>query len=217
LIGRELKAVIDRLNPEVASDARTAAMLLLGYAAGLRSAELVGLDWQRAGGRAYGGTGFVSVEPEGLEVTLLTSKASQLAPVQLAIPDREMPTLRTWIDRWIAHAQVRPGAPLFRPINRHKTIQPNRLASPSVANIVKACMLKHAQQTGMPEAEALLLAGQFSSHSMRRGYCTTAANARVPLSQIRPRSRHRSDEVLGRYIASAEQGWNHSGLEGVGF
>jgi len=65
--------------------------------------------------------------------------------------------------------------------------------------------------------EALLLPGLFSSHSIRRGYCTTATNARVPLSQIRPRSRHRSDEVLGRYIASAEQGWNHSGLEGVGF
>jgi hypothetical protein len=76
-------------------------------------------------------------------------------------------------------------------------------------------MRAYALAQGMTETEAFVLAQQFSSHSGRRGYCTSAANAGIPLSEIRARSRHRDDEVLGRYIASA-QGWHQSGLQGVG-
>jgi hypothetical protein len=51
---------------------------------------------------------------------------------------------------------------------------------------------------------------------MRRGYCTTASNARIPLGQIRARSRHTSDATLGKYIQTAD-GWHSSGLGGIGF
>jgi hypothetical protein len=67
----------------------------------------------------------------------------------------------------------------------------------------------------MSETEARIMAATYSSHSARRGYCTSASDAGIPLGEIRARSRHRDDEVLGRYIASA-QGWRRSGLDGVG-
>jgi hypothetical protein len=216
LVGQALQTLVATFDPMDARDCRDALKMLLGWAMAGRSAEIVGLDWLRPGGRAYGGTGFLTIEEKGLQVTLLTSKASQLTPKELAIPDAEMPSLRLWLDRWLDHAKVQGGEPLFRPITPQGRILPARLAADSVAKIVRKRMLTHARATGMSEADAILICKAFSSHSMRRGYCTTASNARIPLGQIRARSRHASDAMLGKYIESAE-GWNSSGLEGIGF
>jgi hypothetical protein len=216
LLGQELKALVASLDPADARVCRDSLGMLLGWVIAGRSAELVGLDYLRAGGRAYGGTGFLSYAPKVLQVTLLTSKASQITPKELAIPDDEMPSLRLWLDRWLEHAKVQPGEPLFRPIDRLGRILPARLAPDSVAKIVRKRMLAHALATGLSEKDARILCRPFSSHSMRRGYCTSASNARIPLGQIRARSRHSSDAMLGKYIESAE-GWNSSGLNGIGF
>jgi hypothetical protein len=174
------------------------------------------LDWQRPGGRAHGGTGYLTIEHEGLEVTLLSSKASQITPRTLPIPDKEMPSLRVWLDRWLAHAKVQGGEPLFRPVDRHGWARRSRLSGDAVAKVVRRRLLAHAKGTGMAEIDAVVLAKQYASHSMRRGYCTTASNARIPHGEIRRRSRHSNDGMLGRYIETAE-GWNHSGLGGIGF
>ena len=83
--------------------------------------------------------------------------------------------------------------------------------------IVKARMLDYTRATGMADAEALLRSWEYSGHSMRRGYCSTASEAKLSLGEIRVRSRHGSDAMLARYIRDAEA-WNSSGLgEGVGF
>jgi hypothetical protein len=137
-------------------------------------------------------------------------------PKELAIPHEEMPSLSMWLDRWLKQADVQGGEPLFRPIDPLERIQRARLAAESVAKIVRKRMLALAQATGLSETDARILCRQFSSHSMRRGYCSTASNARIPLGQIRAGSRHSSDAMLGRYIESAE-GWHSSGLGGIGF
>jgi integrase len=216
LLGQELKSLVASFDPADPRACRDSLGMLLGWVIAGRSAELVGLDYLRPGGRAYGGTGFLSPAPKGLQVTLLTSKAAQITPKELAVPDHEMPSLRLWLDRWLEHAKVQGGEPLFRPIDRFGRILPARLAVDSVAKIVRQRMLAHAQATGLSETDARSLCRQFSSHSMRRGYCTSAANARIPLGQIRARSRHSSDAMLGKYIESAE-GWHSSGLGGIGF
>ena len=209
--------MISRLDPERKRDARDGAMMLLGYAAALRGIELVGLDWQRAGGRAYGGTGFVSAEPEGLLVTLLTSKASQLTPVQLAIPDREMPTLRTWLDQWIAHARVQLGEPLFRPIDRHQRVQPTRLAGESVAAIggARECWPMRRQRAWRLKMRS------FSLGSSAPTACAGATAHRRQMRGSRcPKSAHgRGTQATRRWANTSRyrQGWHSSGLEGVGF
>jgi hypothetical protein len=127
-----------------------------------------------------------------------------------------MPSLKVWLDRWIKLAGIKPGEPIFRAIDKWGHVQPVRLA-PAVRKILKARMLAHARATGVADKEAMLLARQYSAHSMRRGYCSTASEARLSLGEIRRRSRHATDEVLGRYIRDAEA-WRSSGLgEGVGF
>jgi integrase len=216
LVGKELQALVARLDPESARDCRDATLFLLGYAVAGRGSELVGLDWGRAGGTAYGGTGILSVERRGYLVQLLTSKRKNTT-VEIGIPFAEMPSLQVWLDRWIKLAGIKPGEPIFRAIDKWGHIQPMRLAPDAVRKILKARMLAHARATGMTDEEAILLARQYSAHSMRRGYCSTASEAGLSLGQIRRRSRHATDEVLGRYIRDAES-WRSSGLgKGVGF
>ena len=53
------------------------------------------------------------------------------------------------------------------------------------------------------------MAGAFSGHSLRSGYCTAAAMAGVPEWKIRRRSRHRTAEMVARYVRAAEE-WTGS-------
>jgi integrase len=216
LVGHELQALVARLDPELARDSRDASLFVLGYAFAGRGSEIVGLDWQRPGGRVNGGTGTLSVERHGYLVRLFTSKR-RATTVEIAIPFAEMPSLKHWLDQWIDHAGIKPGEPIFRAIHKTGRVQPQRLAPEAVRHILKARMLDHARATGLSDKEAIILAAQYTSHSMRRGYCSTASEAGRSLGEIRERSRHATDEVLGRYIRSAER-WRSAGLgEGVGF
>jgi integrase len=216
LVGKELQALVAKLDPESPRDSRDAVLFLLGFAFAGRGSELVGLDWARAGGTAYGGTGVLSVEHRGYLVQLLTSKQRDTV-VEIGIPFMEMPSLKVWLDRWRAHAKIAPGQPIFRAIDKWGCIRPLRLAPDAVRKILKARMLVHGRATGLSDKEDDLLARAYTSHSMRRGYCSTASEAGLSLGQIRRRSRHATDEVLGRYIRDAES-WRTSGLgEGVGF
>jgi integrase len=47
LLAEDLRALIDGLDQRIASGARDAALLALGWAAALRRSELVSLDWQQ--------------------------------------------------------------------------------------------------------------------------------------------------------------------------
>jgi hypothetical protein len=69
---------------------------------------------------------------------------------------------------------------------------------------------------GASEADADELAELCSGHSLRAGYCTAAALAGTPEWKIRRRSRHRTAELVARYVRAAEE-WTDSGLKGVGF
>ena len=216
LVGKTLRSVVARMQEESARDCRDSTAFLLAFAFAGRGSELVGLDWKRSGGAAYGCSGVLSVEDRGYVVDSFTSKWRDDA-VQIAIPFDEMPTLKVWLDRWVAHAQIQPGEPLFRSIDRWGHVQPRRLAPDAIRKILKARMLEHARATGMSDTEARMLSWQYSAHSLRRGYCSTASEARLSLGEIRRRSRHNSDATLALYIRDAEN-WRSSGLgEGVGF
>ena len=68
------------------------------------------------------------------------------------------------------------------------------MASTVVALIVKSA----AKAMGREPAE-------FSGHSLRAGYVTTAAMASLPTWLIREQTGHRSDAVLARYIRLVEK------------
>jgi site-specific recombinase XerC len=88
------------LRPQIAAEARDAAILALGWSAALRRSELVGLDWQKLGE----GAGYLLVDERGIVITLARSKSAQSEAVIIVVPCTDMPAACEAVARW---AQVR--------------------------------------------------------------------------------------------------------------
>jgi site-specific recombinase XerD len=158
---------------------RDRALLLLGFASGLRRSELVDLyvkdlDWRR----------------DGLILTVRRSKTDQAGrgqTVAVLYGRRESSCPVRATKRWIAAAQLGDG-PLFRPI-KCGTAQPRRMSDRMVALIVKGA----AERAGIDPTR---LAG----HSLRSGHATESASRGADLSQVRDQLRHRRLETTAGYI-----------------
>ena len=95
--------------------------------------------------------------------------------------------------RWIETAGISTGH-VFRSVNRYDGVAEQGLTPQSVALIVKAAMA----QTGAD-------AHNFSGHSLRAGYCTSAAEQGQQSWQIRMQTGHKSDATLARYIRKSSR------------
>jgi integrase len=206
----DLLGILTDLKPSRRADARDAALLALGWGAALRRSELVALDWQRLGR----GGGFVAVGPDGITVTLTTSKGSQAEAVEIVIPKADMPEAVDALQAWADAAELQPGSPVFRSITKGQKISAGRLTDGSVARIIKARVRTFARAHGRSRAEAWELAEAFSGHSLRRGYGTTAAKGDMPGYRIKSHMRHKSMDTTTGYIDEGEA-WAKSGLKGI--
>jgi integrase len=79
-------------------------------------------------------------------------------------------------------------------------VLPEALSTRSIAEIVK----KYARRIGLD-------AGQFSAHSLRAGFITSAAKSGAGLFKIMDVSRHRSVETVRGYVRDAEMFKDHAG------
>jgi integrase len=172
--------------------------------------ELAELDWQVLGT----GDGFVALDPQGLHLTLVRSKASQERPETVAVPSADMPEAIAKLKAWAALAGLEPGTPLFRPIDQRGIIGETRLTDRGVARIIKGRVREIALRRGLSSAEADALAARFSGHSLRAGYATAAAGADMPQYRIQQHTRHKTAEMVSRYVREADK-WTRSGLKGV--
>jgi integrase len=164
-------------------DVRDRALLLLGFGAALRRSEIVALD-----------VADVAFVTEGATIHIRRSKTDQEgAGVLLGVPFGSNPetcpvrALQAWI---AALDDASPAAPLFVTLNRHAQAGDRRSAS-AVAEIVKR------------RCAAVDLAGDFSGHSMRAGFVTTAAGAGVDALEISNQTRHKSLDMVRRYSRPA--------------
>jgi integrase len=105
---------------------------------------------------------------------------------------------------------------VFRSIDMGQRIGADRLTDRSVARIIKARVRALALACGKDGKEAAAIAAVMSGHSMRAGYATAAAAADVPSYRIQQHTRHKSAEMVSRYVREADK-WTKSGLKGVGF
>lgn len=178
----DLFAVLDRMG-ERPIDIRDKALLLIGFAGAFRRSELVGFD---CGDFKHVGRGIV--------LHLRRSKTDQTGQGRkIAIPHgrtRWCP-VRHLAD-WIAHAEIEEG-PLFRSIDRHGHISPDRSSGDAVSTIIK----RRVEAAGFDPAT-------FSGHSLRAGLATSAAMAGASSWKIRQQTGHKSDAMLARYIRSVD-------------
>jgi integrase len=203
--GADVADVFTLCDPANIRDARDAVVFALGFGLAARASELVGLDLERAGSVERGATGVLQIGAGDIVVRWHRTKAAQEREVELRIPDSDMPEVREWLTRWLALAAIAPGSPLLRPLTKHHTVVPARLSGAAVSSIVRARVEQLEVARGVAPAEARDRAARFSSHSLRRGFCTTAAEAGVPLNMIRQRSRHADDGMVARYVGEAQE------------
>ena len=178
----DLFAVLGRMG-ERPIDIRDKALLLIGFAGAFRRSELVGFD-----------CGDVEPVGRGIILHLRRSKTDQTGQGRkIAIPHgrtRWCPVRH--LTDWATYAGIEQG-PIFRSIDRHGHISPDRLSGDAVATIMK----KRVKAAGFDPAT-------FSGHSLRAGLATSAAMAGASSWKIRQQTGHKSDAMLARYIRDGD-------------
>lgn len=180
-IVRQLVATIDR---DTLPGKRDSALLLVGFAGAFRRSELVALDVEDLRFTAH-----------DLKISIRQSKTDQLGEGALkTLPrlkdesDCPVLALREWLDA----AKLKSG-PVFRRFNKWGSMG-QRLAGQMVGRLVK-------QYAG----EAGLDARQFSGHSLRAGFVTSAHGHGADSLSIREQTGHKSDRMISAYIRDAGQ------------
>jgi len=180
---KQIINVIDNQKKEEIKKLRDRSIILIGFSGGFRRNEIVSLD--------YEDLDFVQ---EGLKVNLRRSKTDQFGEGSIkGLPyfDNEQYCPVISIRKWIEISKIKSGA-LFRRFIKGSKISDNRLTDQTVALIVK---------------EYLKLAGidckNYSGHSLRSGFATSAAESGAEERSIMAMTGHKSTEMVRRYIKEA--------------
>jgi integrase len=162
---------------------RDRAIVLLGFAAALRRSELAALRVED-----------LRWSKEGLLVRIARSKTDQTGEgVDLAVPyvgTQALCAARA-VKRYLAAAAIESG-PLFRSLTMQRDLGASSIGGRDVANLVK----RLARRAGLD--------GDFSGHSLRAGFATSAAAAKVSLDAIARTTRHKSLSGLLGYVRPAQ-------------
>ena len=166
---------------------RDRAMLLLGYAGGLRRSEIVGLDVDREGD----GDGWVEILEGGAVLTLHGKTGWREVEIGRGRAERSCPVQA--LERWLEFSRIDAG-PLFVRVSRDgRRALPGRLTDKHVARLVKRCAAAAGLRPDLPEAERLAL---FSGHSLRAGLATSAE---IDERHVQRHLGHASAEMTRRY------------------
>jgi site-specific recombinase XerD len=181
-----LKLIIDAIDQENKQEIkkfRDRSIILIGFSGGFRRNEIVSLD--------YDDLDFV---PEGLKINIKRSKTDQFGEgFTKALPyfdsSQYCPVIS--LKNWLNISKITSG-PIFRRFLKGSKLSENRLTDQTVAILIK---------------EYLNLAGinskNYSGHSLRSGFATSAAESGVEERNIMAMTGHKSTEMVRRYIKEA--------------
>ncbi|MDI6024906.1 integrase [Corticibacterium sp. UT-5YL-CI-8] len=155
----DLLAMLETLGHDLRG-LRDRAVLLIGFAGGLRRAEIVGLDC--GADQSEDGGGWVEIRDAGLVVALRSKTGRRTVEIGRGASDRSCPVAA--LERWLKLSRISRG-PLFRRVfNDGKTVEVQRLADKHVARLVKSAALAAGIRGDLPEGERALA---FASRSLR--------------------------------------------------
>jgi len=175
--------------PETLIGLRDRTILAIGFAGAMRRSEIAALE-----------CGDIRDIEGGIEITIRRSKGDQEGAGQvIAIPHGTKIQPVATLKGWLSAAGITDG-PVFRSIRKGGAVQAEALSTTSIAQIVKDA----AERAGLP-------AEQFSGHSLRAGFLTSAAKAGSNLWKMAEVSRHRRLETLQGYVRDAERLKDHAG------
>jgi integrase len=158
----DIVAMLETLDRRSLRGMRDRAMLLIGYAGGLRRSEIVGLDLQAD--QTEDGLGWIDISGQGLIVTLRGKTGWREVMIVRGSLDTICPVVATEI--WIRFAKLSYG-PLFRRvIGQGKLASEQRLNDKEVARLVKRTVMAAGLRGDLNESDR---ATKFSGHSLRAG------------------------------------------------
>jgi len=175
--------VIDEQKKEEIKKIRDRSIILIGFSGGFRRNEIVSLD--------FDDLDFVT---EGLKISLRRSKTDQFGEgLVKGLPyfknARYCPVKS--LKKWIEISKINNG-PLFRRFSKGSNLTENRLTDQTVALLIK----QYLQLAGIDSKN-------FSGHSLRSGFATSAAESGAEERSIMAMTGHKSTEMVRRYIKEA--------------
>jgi integrase len=187
VLPEDLRAMLATLDMACLRGLRDRAILLIGFAGGLRRSEIVGLDCGAE--QTQDGSGWVEILEKGLIATLRGKTGWREVEIGRGSSDATCPVVA--LEAWLRFARIGHG-PLFRRVTG-KAVGPDRLADKHVARLVKRTALAAGVRGDLSEGER---AGKFSGHSLRAGL---ASSAEVDERHVQKQLGHTSAEMTRRY------------------
>jgi len=175
--------VIDEQNKEEIKKLRDRSIILIGFSGGFRRNEIVTLD--------HDDLDFV---PEGVRINLRRSKTDQFGEgFTKALPyfDNSKYCPVVSLKKWMEISKIGSG-PVFRRFSKGSKLSENRLTDQTVALLIK----QYLQLTGIDSKN-------YSGHSLRSGFATSAAESGAEERSIMAMTGHKSTEMVRRYIKEA--------------
>mgnify|MGYP006088630689 CR=1 FL=1 len=180
---KELINVIDTQKKQEIKKLRDRTIILIGFSGGFRRNEIVSLNYED-----------LDFVPEGLKIKLRRSKTDQFGEGSIkALPyfDSLQYCPVVSLKKWMEISNITTG-PVFRRFTKGSKLSEYRLTDQTVALLIK---------------EYLKLAGidnkNYSGHSLRSGFATSAAESGAEERSIMAMTGHKSTEMVRRYIKEA--------------
>lgn len=168
---------------------RDKAILLIGYAGGLRRSEIVGLDVAKDQTDDSGG--WIEVLDDG--AVLFIKGKTGWREVEIGKGSTNATCPLHVLEQWLYYSKISHG-PIFRPVTGdHSSVKADRISDKHVARLIKKCVLEAGIRTDLPEKERLAL---YSGHSLRSGL---ASYAEVDERYVQKQLGHVSAEMTRRY------------------
>jgi site-specific recombinase XerD len=185
-----VEVVLDMVKhvPDTMRGIRDRALLLFAFASACRRSELSMML-----------VSDLLEVPEGFRVTIRKSKGDQEGEGQeIAVVRGRKACPVAALKNWLAAAPITDG-PVFRRMRRGGVVLEDGLRPQGIAQVVK----HYAAKAGYDPAD-------FSGHSLRSGFLTSAAARGVSVFKLIEISRHKSVETLRGYIRRVEMFEDHA-------
>jgi site-specific recombinase XerD len=180
---KQIINVIDEQDKEDIKKLRDRSIILIGFSGGFRRNEIVSLD-----------SDDLDFVPEGIKINLRRSKTDQFGEgFTKALPyfDNSQYCPVVSLKKWIEISKITSGA-VFRRFSKGSRLTENRLTDQTVALLIK----EYLKLVGVDSKN-------YSGHSLRSGFATSAAESGAEERSIMAMTGHKSTEMVRRYIKDA--------------
>jgi len=185
--------MVNALNFETVRGLRDRALLLYGFAGALRRSELVGIN-----------VAHIEAHERGHLLTIPYSKGDQTGAGQtigiLAQPDSPYCPVAS-LEASLNAARIKNGS-VFRRMYRGDAVSDKRLGDRAVAELIKDRVYQLKDPT--------LHYQQFSGHSLRSGFLTSASRQKADVFKLIAQSRHKQLNTLMDYVKDQELFESHA-------